>query len=74
LIGAVETAAKIASFGRYTLNLVSKGEGIANEALESMKFVKIGGNVLVAIGVLVDAALIIAEAIKGAQQRADLQE
>jgi hypothetical protein len=73
-IGAVETAVKIASWGRVTLNLVSKGGGLATEAVESMRILRIGGNVLVAVGVLVDAALLIAEAIQGAQQRADLQE
>jgi hypothetical protein len=72
-LGAVETAVKLASWGRVTLNLVSKGGGLATEAVESMRFLKIGGNVLVAIGVLVDAALLIAEAIQGAQQRDDLQ-
>ncbi|KIM35077.1 hypothetical protein M413DRAFT_432905 [Hebeloma cylindrosporum] len=73
-IGAVETAVKFASWGRVTLNLVSKGGGITTEAIESMKFMKIGGNVLVAVGVIVDAALLIAEAIQGAEQRADLQK
>lgn len=74
LTGAVETAVKLASWGRVTLNLVSKGGGVATEAIESMKFLKIGGNVLIAVGVLVDAALLIAEAIQGAEQRADLQK
>jgi hypothetical protein len=73
-LGAVETAVKIASWGRVTLNLVSKGGGLATEAVESMRILRIGGNVLVAVGVLVDAALLIAEAIQGAQQRADLQD
>ncbi|KIM35083.1 hypothetical protein M413DRAFT_32792 [Hebeloma cylindrosporum] len=73
-LGAVETAVKLASWGRVTLNLVSRGGGVATEAIESMRFLKIGGNVLIAIGVIVDAALLIAEAIKGAEQRADLQK
>jgi hypothetical protein len=74
LTGAVETAAKIATFGRATLNPLSKGEGIADEALEIIKFVEIGGNVLVSIGVLVDERHLIQEAYNGTQQRADLRK
>jgi hypothetical protein len=48
--------------------------GVGDKALRGMKFVKLGGNLLVGIGVVVDSVLLIAEAIKGAQQRADLQE
>jgi hypothetical protein len=74
LIGAVETAVNLITWGRVTLNLVSRAGGVANQALESMKFLKIGGNVLIGVGVFIDAALLIAEAIHGAQQRDDLQK
>lgn len=74
LTGAAETAAKIAIFGRAVLKLVSQGEGIADEALEVIKLVEIGGNVLVAIGVLVDEGRLIKEAYNGTQQRPDLQK
>jgi hypothetical protein len=73
LTGAVETAVKLATWGRVTLNLASRAGGIGTEALEGMKFLKIGGSVLVGIGVVVDAGLLIAEAIQGSRQRDDLQ-
>ncbi|KIM35087.1 hypothetical protein M413DRAFT_32796 [Hebeloma cylindrosporum] len=72
-LGAVETAVKLATWGRVTLNFASRAEGIGAEALEGMKFLKIGGSVLVGIGVLVDAGLLIAEAIQGSRQRDDLR-
>ncbi|KIM35368.1 hypothetical protein M413DRAFT_431011 [Hebeloma cylindrosporum] len=73
-LGAVETAVKIATWGRVTLNLVARGGGVATEAANSMKALRIGGDLLVGIGVLVDAGLLIAEAVKGAEQRADLRK
>ena len=73
LTGATETAAKIATFGRAMLTFTSKGEGIADEALDIIKFMETGSNVLVAIGVLVDEGRII-EAYNGTQQPADLRK
>ncbi|KAG8729182.1 hypothetical protein FRC12_021205 [Ceratobasidium sp. 428] len=74
ILGSVETAAKLLTFGRVVLNLTGKTAGITANATRGMKLMKIGGNVLVGVGVIVDAALLIAEAIQGAQQRADLQK
>jgi hypothetical protein len=74
LIGVVETSAKIAAFGRTTLNLVSKCEGITNEAFESIKIVEIGGDVLPAIGVLFDKGRFFHEVYNGPQPRVEIEK
>ena len=55
------------------LTFDSKGQGIADEALDIIKFMETGSNVLLAIGVLVDKGRII-EAYNGTQQPAELQK
>jgi len=74
ILGAVETAAKFLTWGRATLNLTSRAAGVGEKALRGMKFLKLGGNLMIGIGVVVDSALLIAEAIQGAKQRDDLQD
>jgi len=74
LLGAVETAVKLATWGRVTLDLLANTPKIFEESANALKYAKLGGNVMTAIGVIVDGALLITEAILGAQQRKALRE
>ncbi|KIM35079.1 hypothetical protein M413DRAFT_369514 [Hebeloma cylindrosporum] len=74
LAGATQAAARLFTWGRYTLEALSRTPQFLKESDAILKSVQKGGNFLLAIGVLVDAGLLIAEAIKGGEQRRALRE
>lgn len=73
LAGATQAAAKLFTWGRYTLEALSSTPKFLQVSEKILNIAKKGGNLFVAIGVLVDAGLLIAEAIKGGQQRGELR-
>ncbi|KAG8713668.1 hypothetical protein FRC09_018474 [Ceratobasidium sp. 395] len=72
--GATQQAIRLITFGRISVDLVSRSQDLWAESANALKWMKRGGNVLTALGVVVDAGLLITEAIVGGQQRAKLRE
>ncbi|KIM35082.1 hypothetical protein M413DRAFT_32791 [Hebeloma cylindrosporum] len=71
---ATQAAVKLITWGRVTLEVLSNTPKFLQETESTLKVAQKGGNVLIAIGVLVDAGLLIAEAINGSEQRHELRE
>lgn len=79
-IGATRIAARLITWGRFTLESLSNTPKFLQESTlleeggRAIELVKNGGYILVVIGVLVDAGLLVADAIRGGKQREELRE
>ncbi|KAK5997588.1 hypothetical protein PT974_02951 [Cladobotryum mycophilum] len=70
----IEAAEKFLKMGITIVESLSKEVEVGEKALKVMRFVKTAGTVIAVIGVFIDAIIIVIAAIKGAEQRKDLQD
>lgn len=73
MTGAVETAEALALWGRATLTAAAEGEEVVAEVAQGLRFLKIGANVLLVVGLVAEAVLLIVDAVQGAEQMEKLQ-
>ena len=70
----VEAAQKLLRLGSAIVKSLSTEIELGETAMKSLKFVKAAGTVISDLGVLIDAILLVIAAIKGAEQRKELEE
>lgn len=77
LAGATQMAARLITWSQDALAFLSETPSFLQEIKEgsdALKLVKNGGYILIVVGILVDAGLLIADAIRGSKQREELRE
>ncbi|KAI3323726.1 hypothetical protein HD806DRAFT_495452 [Xylariaceae sp. AK1471] len=70
----IELAQQLLKLGSAILKSISSDIEIGEIATKSLKFVKIAGTVIAVVGVFIDGILLVIAAIKGDEQRKDLQD
>ncbi|KAI1496372.1 hypothetical protein F5X99DRAFT_400597 [Biscogniauxia marginata] len=70
----VEAAQQLIRLGSAIVKSLSTEIELGETAMKSLKFVKAAGTVITVLGVFIDAVILIIAAIKGAEQRQELED